>query len=256
MTKRQKFVLSSTILALGFFPIQFVEFSFRYPFIAILTILSIGLSLWSLWGGVARDATALNLVLPAFFTAGIGLFYFLLPGTLVTTILVLILYGVGIYALLLTSNIYTVAAARTIALLRAAHAVGFLLILVTAFLLFDTVFSLRWDFWANGLLLGTISFPLFLQGFWSIELESLPSREVLLLSASFALVVAEVSAILSFWPITVVVASLAATTIVYVGLGLGQARLQQRLFARTVKEYLLVGLIVFTTMFLTARWGG
>ncbi|MDO8503408.1 MAG: hypothetical protein Q7S60_01830 [bacterium] len=256
MTKRQKFVLSSGVLALGFFLVQFVDYSFRYPFITGLTLMSIALSLWSLWGGVGKDATSLTLVLPALFTAGVGLFYFLLPGTLVAGIPVLILYAIGIYALLLTSNIYAVAAARTIALLRAAHAVGFLLTLVTAFLLFDTIFSLRWDFWANGLLLGTISFPLFLQGFWSIELERLPSREVLLLSASFAVIVAEVATILSFWPITVVVASLASTTVVYVGLGLGQAKLQQRLFARTVKEYLLVGVIVFTTMFLTARWGG
>lgn len=256
MNKRQKFVLSSLVLALGFFLIQFVDFQFRYPAIAGLTVLSAILTFWSLRGGLGRNASLLSLVLPPFFTAGVGLFYFLLPSTILTRIPVLVLYALGIYALLLTSNIYTVAAVRTIALLRAAHAVGFLLTLVTSFLLFDFIFSLKGGFFHNGILAGIVSFPLFLQGLWSVELELNPSEEVKTQAFALALVVSEIAAILSFWPVSVAVAALALTTVVYVGLGLGQAKLQQRLFPKTVKEYLLVGIIVFATMFLTARWGG
>lgn len=256
MTKRQKFVISSLVLAGGFFGIQFVDFDLRYQAIAVLTILSALLTTWSLWGGLGRNATLLTLVLPSFFTAGVGLFWFLLPSTLLTRIPILGLYALGIYALLLTSNIYSVAAARTIALLRAAHAVGFLLTLLTSFLLFDTILSLRGDFWLNGGAAGFLAFPLLLQGFWSIELEQKIESHVLQLAIVFSLVVGELAAILSFWPVTVPVGALALTTVVYVGLGLGQAKLQGRLFERTVKEYLLVGLIVFVTMFLTARWGG
>lgn len=256
MKKRQRFVLSSVILALGFFLIQFVEFEFRYPAIGGLTVLSFFLSAWSLKGGIGKNASLLALVLPAFFTGGVGLFYFLLPSTILTRIPVLILYALGIYALLLTLNIYTVAAVRTIALLRAAHAVGFLLTLVTSFFLFDFIFSLKGGFLHNGFLAGLVSYPLFLQGLWSIDLDLSLSEEVKILAAALALVLGEIAAVLSFWPVSVAVAGLALTTIVYVGLGLGQARLQQRLFSKTVREYLLVGVIVFATMFLTARWGG
>lgn len=256
MTKRQKFVISSFFLALGFFLTQFVDLSWKYQAILGLGFFSVLLSAWSLSGGVGKNATALVLVLPALFTAGVGLFYFLLPATLLTRVPILILYALGIYALLLTANIYTVSAARTIALLRAAHAVGFLLTLVSAFLLFDTILSLRWDFWANGTGAFLVAFPLFLQGFWSIELEERISREVLHLSLVTALVLGEIATILSFWPVTVPVGALAWTTVVYVGLGLGQAKLQQRLFTKTVREYLLVGVAVFITMFLTAKWGG
>lgn len=256
MTKRQKFVISSGLLTLGFFLIQFVDFDWRYQAIAALTLLSVVLIFWSLREELGRDATLLTFILPSFFTAGVGLFWFLLPTTLLTRIPILGLYALGIYALLLTSNIYTVATDRTIALLRAAHAVGFLLTLVTGFLLFDTILSLRWDFWANGAIVGLVAFPLFLQGFWSIELERVLPYEIIYLSAGLALVVAQISAILSFWPVTVAVGALGLTTIVYMGLGLGQAKLQQRMFERTVKEYFLVGAIVFITMFLTARWGG
>lgn len=256
MTKRQKFVISAILLAFGFFLTQFVDLSFKYQAIVGLSFVCVLLSAWSLSGGLGKNATLLVLVLPAFFTAGIGLFYFLLPATIITRIPILVLYAIGIYALLLTANIYTVSTARTIALLRAAHAVGFLLTLVAGFLLFDTILSLRLDFWANGVGAFLVGFPLFLQGFWSIELEKNFSKEVFYLALGFGLILGEIATVLSFWPITVPVGALAITTVVYIGLGLGQAKLQQRLFARTVREYILVGAAVFITMFLTAKWGG
>lgn len=256
MTKRQKFVLSSLFLALGFFLVQLVGTAISYQLIATLTLFSLVLSIWSLQEGLGKDARLLTLILPSFFTAGVGLFYFLLPQTILLRVPILLLYGVGIYALFLTANIYTVATARTIALLRAAHAVGFLLTLGISFLLFDAVFSLRSNFAFNAIALSVISFFLLLQGLWAIELERKISKQVWLLSAGLALVVGEIAVVLSFWPITVAVASLALTTVVYVGLGLGQAKLQGRLFAKTVREYLVVGGVVFLTMFLTARWGG
>ncbi len=265
MTKRQKFVLSSILLALGFFGIQFVDFDYRYWSVAGLTLFSLLLAFWSLKDGLGRNATLLTLILPVIFTGGSELFFlglgdspfFLSLHDIIKAgirVVLVVGYVIGIYALLLTSNIYNVATARTIQLLRAAHAVGFVLTLATVFFLFNTVLSLRLDYWINGLLMGIISFPLLLQGFWSIELENKPSQEVLYTSASLSLVAAEIATILSFWPITVSVGSLALTTIVYVGLGLGQAKLQQRLFDKTVREYLLVGLFVFVIMFFTARW--
>jgi len=67
---------------------------------------------------------------------------------------------------------------------------------------------------------------------------------------------AEVASVLGFWPVTVVVGSLFLTVSLYVLLGLGQARLEARLFAQTTKEYLLIGLIVSLGMFLATRWRG
>lgn len=256
MTKRQKFVLSSVFLALGFLVMQFVEEAFRYHAIVGLVLSCFVFSFLSLKDGLGRNATLLTLVLPTFFTAAVGLFYFLLPANIIARLPVVFLYGLGIYALFLTANIYTVAAARTIALLRAAHAVGFILTLVTTFLLFDTVLSYRFDFWVNGILASLVSFPLLASGLWSVDLEPVVSKEVLLPSVALAVSAGEVAAVLSFWPVTVTVFSVALTTVLYVGLGLGQANIQQRLFKKTVREYLLVGLVVFVTMFITARWGG
>lgn len=270
MTKRQKFVLSSLILLAAFFGVQFLDFSYRYYSIAGLAALSLLLSVWALKDSLSKNATLLVLILPVFFTFGVQIFYLgldlsVFPGFLIfppeytiyfVKILMHATYIIGIYALLLTANIYTVAAARTIQLLRSAHAVGFVLTLVTGFLLFNTIWSLRQPFWFNGISMGVISFLLLLQGFWSIELEEKIGRDLLGLTSGLALVVSQISIMLSFWPVTVSVASLAVTTAVYVLLGLGQAKLQQRLFSKTVKEYLFIGTIVATTMFFTARWGG
>ncbi len=256
MTKRQKFVISSLLLTLGFLLLQFFVDSFRYQVITLLTLVSGLLAFWSFRDGLGRNATLLSLVLPMQFSLGVGLFYFLLPASWLSAVPVLILYAIGIYALFLTSNIYTVAAARTIALLRAAHAVGFLLTLLTAFLLLDTLFSLKLGFLVNAIGSGVIVFPLLAQGFWSIDLEHKLNADVLKPALAGAVITMQVAAILSFWPISVPVAALTLTTVSYVVLGLGQAKIQQRLFARTVREYFLVGAVVFLTMFLTARWSG
>jgi hypothetical protein len=188
--------------------------------------------------------------------AGVGLFYFLTPAVWLTRIPIVLLFGLGLYVLLLTENIFAVAAIRTIQLLRSAQAVGFLLTVVTAFFLYDTILSFRLNSGFNFLLIGMISFPLVFQGLWSINLEEkIPSR-IWLYSFSLALVLAETGLILSFWPLTVAVGSLGLATVLYIVLGLVQHRLSERLFKRTVNEYLVVGIIVLIVVFLSARWGG
>ena len=70
-----------------------------------------------------------------------------------------------------------------------------------------------------------------------------------------SLIVGEIALSLFFWPVTVVVGSLFLTVAVYVLLGLGQAELEGRLFAQTIREYMVLGIVVFISMFLATRWG-
>ncbi len=200
--------------------------------------------------------TLLTLILPTFFTAGVGIFWFLLPANFFARVPVTVFYGLGVYALCLTMNIYSVAAIRTIALLRAARGVGFVLTLLTSFLVFDAILSLKISFLANSALSLFLSFPLFLQGFWSILLDKNLSKDLVFISAISSLVIAEITLSLFFWPVTVVGGSLFLTVAVYILLGLGQAKLEQRFFSQTVREYLLMGALVFIGMFIATRWGG
>ena len=51
------------------------------------------------------------------------------------------------------------------------------------------------------------------------------------------------------------VGSLALTTSLYIILGLGQHYISERLFRRTLNEYVGVGVAVLLVIFLTTRWG-
>ncbi len=256
MSKRKKFILTSILLSLGFVGIQFLDNQYRFLAIGGLGLFTLLLFVWSLREGLGLNLTLLALILPVFFTVGVGLFWFLLPVNIFARLPVVFFYGLGIYALCLTSNIYTVAAIRTIALLRAARGVGFVLTLLTFFLIFDAILSLRATIPVTSLAAALSSYPLFLQGYWSIPLKKGFHKELFMISAISSMVIGEIAVSLYFWPVTVVVGSLFLTVTVYVLLGLGQARLEARLFAQTVREYLVVGILVFLGMFIATRWGG
>lgn len=255
MSKRRRFIITSIVLSLGFLGTQFLDDRFRFLAIGGLSFLTLLLFAWSLKEGLGKNMTLLALILPFMFTVGVGLFWFLLPVSLFTRIPILVFYGLGIYALCLTMNIYTVSAIRTIALLRAARGVGFVITLVTSFLVFDTILSLRISLPTTVLLVFGVSLPLLLQGFWAIPLEVEFSKELARMSLIASLIMGEVAISLYFWPVTVVVGSLFLTVTAYMLLGLGQARLEARLFSQTVREYLFVGILVFIGMFIATRWG-
>lgn len=235
---------------------QLLEGRIRLIAIGGLSVLTLILFIWSLREGLGKNMTLLSLVLPVFFTLGVGIFWFLLPTSPFTRLPVIAFYAIGIYVLCLTSNIYTVGAIRTIALLRAARGVGFVLTLVTSFLIFDAVLSLRTFPWVTSSIVASTSFLLLAQGFWVIPLEKLFSKDLFLLALASSLVLAELSIAIFFWPTSVVVGSLFLTIALYLLLGLGQAKLEGRLFSQTVREYLTLGVLVFLGMFLATRWGG
>lgn len=256
LTKRKKFVISSVILSLGFVVILFLPETYRFIYIGLLGLLSLIFFYWSLKEGLGRNATLLTLILPFYFTCSVGLFWFLLPASIFAQIPILILYGLGIYIFLLTANIYNVAAIRTIALMRAARGVGFVLTLLVFFLVYDTLLSLRLVVYLESTIIMVVSFPLFLQGYWSIPLDRKVSSELIKISLISSLALGEIASALYFWPTTVTVGSLFLTVAAYLLLGLGQAKFEGRLFTQTVREYLVIGALVFIGMFFATNWGG
>ncbi|MGA2910872.1 MAG: hypothetical protein ABSE04_03700 [Candidatus Microgenomates bacterium] len=255
MTKRRRFVIISILLSLGFIGIQFLTDQNRFWAIGGLGIVTAILFYWALFETIGKNMTVLTLVLPVIFTLGVGVFWFLLPANIFARIPVVIFYAIGIYILCLTANIYSVASVRTIALLRAARGVGFVLTLLTSFLVYDALLSLRTEIYILIPLVLAISFPLYLQGFWTTLLEPNLSRDLLVLSGCASLITAEAVATLYFWPVTVTVGSLFLTVSFYMLLGLGQAKIDGRLFASTVREHLTVGGLVFIAMFVATHWG-
>ncbi len=256
MSKRQRFVATSLLLSFGFVFVVYSNFEQSFVPIILLTLATLLLFVWSLKDGLGKDATLLTLIQPMMFTLGVGLFWFLLPTTIWARLPILFLYGFGLYALCLTSNIFTVSAVRTIALVRSAKSVGFVLTLFTSFLLFDAVISVK-----NGpvlpfLFVFLISFLLYLPNLWVTKLDSVIEKGMVTHSIALALLTASIYLFLFFWPVTVVIGSIFLTVSIYVILGLAQSYWDGHLFAATVREYLIVGIIVFIAMIVATNWRG
>ncbi len=256
ITKRQKFILMSFFLSVVLVATQTVDISMRYQVMGILAISTILLSVFALWGELSGVKYFLLLLLPVYFVMGTTLFYFLLPVRWLTRLPFALVFGISVYLLMLTSNIYNVAAIRTIGLLRAAHAVGLLFSLVSTFLLSNVLFSLHPPFYIIVLASVLITFPLYLVALWSFELEEFISQRVLIYAAVFSLVSAQIALIMSFWPVTPINGALVLATITYVLLGLSQFEFAEKLKKRVVYEHVIVAGIVAIIVLLATHWGG
>jgi len=256
ISKRKKFITTVFLLTFSLLGIEFIGISWLVQAIFLLGLACYFLSAWSLGEGLEGIEWFTVLVLPVLFTLGLGFFIFFLLANWLVKISVIIFYGVGIYILLLVGNIFSVAARRTIQLLRSAHAVGFLFIIITSFFLYDVIFSFHLFFWANFFLVALVSFFLIIHGLWSINLEKRISSSLWLYTFGLSLIQGEMATVFSFWPLTLAAASLALATTLYIGLGLAQQELASRLFPKTISEYIRIGIIIFSVIFFTTRWGG
>lgn len=245
MRRREKFVVSSALLSFGLLGVQYITLDYRYWAVAGLAVLTLLLSAWALSDDLQRHEWVTVLPMPVLYSTAVGLFYFLLPENVVSRVTVLVMFAVGMYALYLSANIFSVAKGRTIQLLHAAHSIALFISLIISLLFLNTIFSLRLPFWLNGPLVALSHWPIVMLSLWSIRLEPYVSREVLLLSSILTLFLAELAMVFSFFPLSVWSSALFVMSILYVGLGILQSHLRGRLFARTLTEYSLVTTFIF-----------
>ena len=255
--KRKRFVLSTLILSITLFSIQFITVQlYKFVGIGLLGLFCFLLFWWSLREGLKNKITFLVMILPIYYSVSAALFWFLLPKSIFINIFLTLIYAISIYVLFLTMNVFSVSSIKTIALYRAAKGVGFLLTLVAFFLTLDGIISLRLSYMFIFILVFIFSFPIYLQSFWTSTLQEKFDKKLLIQSVIFSFLQAQVSVILFFWPVGLVVGSLFMTIYFYILLGLGQSELEGRLFPQTVREYLMVGTVVFLVMLISTSWKG
>src|SRR3989344_4904717 len=256
ISKRQQFVIIVVFLTLGLVATQLVSHEFRYPAVILLSLVAYFSSAFGLREDLKGIEWVTLLTLPTLFTAAVLLFYFLLPVRWLTRLPVAALYAVGMYALLLTENIYNVAAQRSIALLRAAHSVGFLLTLMTYFLLVSTILSFRLAPGWVSVMVGIMTFLLTLQALWAVELTPQVSKRVWKVSISITIVLSELAWIFGFWPVQQALIVLFLTTSLYCCIGMAQQYLEAKLYKKTAIEFGSVAIIVFIILLIATRWRG
>lgn len=253
--KRERFAIQTIALTAGILTTQLIWEDFRYTTVLALSAFTYGFTAWSLREDIKKMEWLFLFILPVFFTASVSLFYFLLPGRWISRLLIMVIFAVGMYAILLVENIYNVAAIRTIQLLRAAQSIGLLITLVTIFLFSNIIYSLRMDYWINMLLVIPVIFLLSLQSLWSINLEDRISFKLCLYSFIITLIIGELSHSLSFWPVTISAYALFITSGYYTLTGVVQQHLQEKLFRNTYKEYIFVLIFTFVLLLMTSKWG-
>lgn len=256
LSKRQEFVFATVLLTFGLILTQLVPLEFRYPMVAGLSLLACIASAIVLREDLRGIEWLTLLTLPTLFTAAIALFYFLLPVRWATRLPVAAAYGVGMYALLLTENIYNVAAERSIGLLRAAHSIGFLITLATDFFLISSIVSFHWPLPITVFCITLVNAALMYQSVWSYDLGQTADRRIGEVVGILAIIIFELCWILLFLPIKPILVSLVLTTALYSLVGMAQQYIEEKLYKKTVIEFLSVLLIVFVLTIITAHWRG
>lgn len=255
MNKRKKIIIATVLTTFGLLLVGIIPFIYiSYRFIIGLGIVAYFLSLWALWEGMTKLKAIILLALPTLFTVAVASFYLLLPVRWLTRLPVAIVFGLSFYSLILSQNVFNVAAERTIPLYRAASTVSFLFTLVTAFFLFNVVAGFDLPFYINGLAVFLISLPLILQALWTVEMESVKAQ-IVLFAMVVSTIVGEAAIALSFWPVAPTIWSLTLATLIYTLVAIVMESLRGRLTKRLVLEYVGVGVLVFTFSILATSWG-
>lgn len=256
INKRRKIVITAVLLTIGLLSTQIINFNLRFQSIAVLALLTYVLSLWSLWEGINKLKAVILMILPVAFTLAVSSFYFLLPIRWLTRFPVAIFYGLLFYLLLLSQNVFNVASIRTIPLYRAASTAAFLFTLLSAFFIFNVLYSLNLLFIWNAVLVGVISFLLILQVLWSIEMEDKVHTSIIIQSFVLGFGLAELALVFSFWPLQPTIWALAISSAMYIGVGLSTQVLRERANDRIYWEYLGIGITVLAIVFFITSWIG
>jgi hypothetical protein len=240
MRRREKFVIASIISTIGLLVVQYIVLDVRYLAVLAFIIFTYVISTWALSDDLQFHERLTIIPLPVLYAASVSLFYFLLPESFISQLIILILFGVGMYALFLTANIFSVAKGRTIQLFHAAGAVAGLFGVLISLLFSNTVYSLKLPFYMNGFLIGLVHLPLIFILLWSVNLDHKIEKDLLGFSLLLTLFLAELAIVLSFFPITIWYSALFIMSFFYIGIGIMQSFIRGRLFVRTIVEYSLV----------------
>lgn len=237
-------IFISTLTLTGLLLSAILFFSFSWPILVILIILTYVFTFFSLLDEIEGVEWYLLFVTPVLFMIAFYLFYFLFPGRWLYRLPIVTLFAFGIFAMLRTANIFNVGVEKSLQLYRAAFSMNFFIHTVILYLSFNFLFSMRLDFYFNMLFTMSLTFLLAIEFFWSIKLDLKITREVWIFALLIAVVVGEVVLVLSFLPFIPSIGSLVVTSVYYSLAGLLYSYLDQRFYKETLREYIVVLLFV------------
>lgn len=257
MSKKLRYLISSLLATVGFYFFLTLPYSSYYYGLMVGVVLIIFCFWFGL--GIVFDKSIyvrlMSVVMPVAFFVGFALFVTLLPQSFLLGLIYSIFFGLISYAMFLVENVFLVAIGfRTPPLYRAAYTVGLILLLISSFFLFDSLFSFKFIYWINMLLVFVISMIIFLYIFFSVTIELSDDgkdKNVWYYVLVPSLLMSEVALVLSFWPVGIFKGSIYLVMIVYILASLLHAELRERLFKKTWLILIWVGVAIVLGIVLT-----
>lgn len=252
--KRFRLVISALILSLLMLFSTFFPLSLSVVFIPSLLIAAYVLTYICILEDIERIGWFGFFFMPLAITFFSYLIYFLFPGRWLIRIPFIMIYGISIYAILLTSNIFNVGVEKSLQLYRAAFSVNYFYQAFVAFLSMNFLFALQLYPFVNMLGAGVVTFLLAFQLLWSIRLKRYIEPEVLKNAFVIALIISQAALIISFVPMKQAISALFISSLYYSLVGLTYHYLDSRLFKETIREYVIVLLFVVFITLLSINW--
>jgi hypothetical protein len=260
MPKRLKYLISSLVATVGFYLFVNLPYSSHYYGLLVGVVL-VAFCFWFGLGIIFNQSLYIRLmsiILPVGFFVGFGLFATLLPQTFWTVFFSSLFFGIICYVIFLVENLFIVSIGyRVPPLYRAGYTVGLVILLLTAFFLFDSLFSFKLIYWLNFLIVFIISVIIFMYVFYSVTIE-LPDdgkeKNFWMYVLVPGLIMAELGMVMSFWPVGIFKGSIYLTAAVYILAGLIQLDLRDRLFKRNWTIFSWITMAIVLGMVLTTSW--
>lgn len=274
LSKKQKFVLATLFLTVLLFLTE-IFFDRNFSARVVPSVIYGLLTDIILYFILRKDLKGslfhilLLFILPFLYTFSLTLSYMILPSRMIFRVIITLLFAFGLYVLLLTYNIYAVSSIRTIALLRSARVVSFLLTVTVFLILSDIIYSVHFPAMIMPLMIFLLIFVTVLvlnfQSLYLSNINNASNGKILLFSSINSFILSEIALVLTIWPIkeSMTLISLKPsifyavplTGIFYVFSGLIQTWFEERLFKGIIWEYVWVGFVSVLILLFFSNWG-
>ncbi|OGC58828.1 hypothetical protein A3A70_00500 [candidate division WWE3 bacterium RIFCSPLOWO2_01_FULL_42_11] len=209
------------------------------------------LTYFSIREGASHRDIWILLLLPVLLQLGTSLFIYSLPNKSPLAIVVWLMYLPLGYATILGANIFNVARAKTIPLLRVAQTTYFIITLATIFIFISMIHLHALNWLLLLIISGVICYFLVWQYLWTFNQEH-PRSPIFMKEAGLATTLfVEVALVLTFFPLKYSTRGLLLTTFLYCILGLSRARREGDMTSRIIAEYAMVVGIVILLMIIS-----
>lgn len=252
--KRQRFIFATAILTLLFTGATFFGFEKVWIVAPVILVSVYFLMFIAILEGITRKEWITLFIHPMYFSLVFYLFYFFVPQRWLTRLPFILIYGISMYAISLSQNIFNVGVSKSLQLFRAAFSVNYLFLTISSFLAYSLIISLRLHFVFNMLLIWIASFPLVLQMLWSVEPKDTISKDILAYAFFISLLLGELGGILSFMPMNQSIFALVLTSVFYSTTGSFYTYMQGALYKERVREFILVFGFALGVLILTLKW--